>query len=100
MYAAILCGEYGSRKAEISAQESTLVARFYCEAVLQRRVLASTSAAIDRAAAGIRAAAYGWAKLGASVQGLFVRRISSRTGINRAKIMTLDARHLTNFSDS
>ena len=39
-HAAIPCGEHAAGKAEIYTQEPTVVARFYGQAVLQRRVLA------------------------------------------------------------
>jgi hypothetical protein len=87
IHAPVSVGEHATGKAEISAQESTVVARFYGEAVLQRRVLdclpavlssvvstkeearrakEGTSAEINRCAAAIRAAVCGWWKVAAS----------------------------------
>jgi hypothetical protein len=39
-HAAVPCGEHATGEAEVSAQEPTLVAGFYGQTVLQRRVLA------------------------------------------------------------
>lgn len=52
--AALPFGEHASGEAEISAQEPTVVGRFYSQAVLQCRVLDGTSAEIDRASFGIQ----------------------------------------------
>jgi hypothetical protein len=40
IHAPLSLGEHATGKAEISAQEQTMIARFYSQAVLQRRVLA------------------------------------------------------------
>lgn len=53
MDAALPLGEHGARKAGIPAHEPTPVARIDGKVVLQRRVVAWTSAEIDRASAGI-----------------------------------------------
>ena len=49
IHAQVSLGEHATGKEEIAAQEPTVVARFYGQAVLQRRVLARTTAKIDRA---------------------------------------------------
>ena len=69
-HAALPCGDHVAGETEIFAQEPTVVGRFHGQAVLQRGVLARTSAEIDRASSGIRASGCGGANPVVSISGM------------------------------